>query len=126
VLGWEIFIKEKSPSNVAIAEESPSIATWRVSLGGTQWLDDLAAEGLARDPGGNGYLPAMRCLLGYSPPLSVEVCHATVVRLYWATTRAARAEVHRSFGADTHRRGRRAREHTSCGALTVRAGQLRR
>ena len=34
----------------------------------------------------------------------------------------------RSFDADTHRQGAasRARVHTSCGALPVRAGQLRR
>ncbi len=34
----------------------------------------------------------------------------------------------KSFDADTHRQGAasRAREHTSCGALPVRAGQLRR
>jgi hypothetical protein len=40
--------------------------------------------------------------------------------------RAKRAN--RSFDADTHRQGAasRAREHRSCGALPVRAGQLRR
>lgn len=34
----------------------------------------------------------------------------------------------RSFDTDTHRQGAasRAREHTSCSALPVRAGQLRR
>jgi hypothetical protein len=34
----------------------------------------------------------------------------------------------RSFDADTHRQGAasRAREHSPCGALPVRAGQLRR
>jgi len=34
----------------------------------------------------------------------------------------------RSFDADTHRQGAasRAQEHTPCGALPVRAGQLRR
>jgi hypothetical protein len=34
----------------------------------------------------------------------------------------------RSFDTDTHRQGAAsgAREHTSCGALPVRAGQLRR
>jgi hypothetical protein len=42
--------------------------------------------------------------------------------------RVRRSLSNRSFDADTHRQGAasRAREHTSCGTLPARAGQLRR
>ena len=45
-----------------------------------------------------------------------------------AVTKVAPVMPNRSFEADTHREGTasRAREHKSCGALAVRAGQLQR
>lgn len=56
MLGWEIFIHRSIPGEDPPAPRSASLlASWTTGVGGTQWLDDLAARGEIEDLGGNGY-----------------------------------------------------------------------
>lgn len=48
MLGWEILVTPKS-------DDKRLLASWKVGLGGTAWLDELAKKGLAKDLGGDGY-----------------------------------------------------------------------
>lgn len=46
MLGWQVYVKQKSDT---------LIASWCVGIGGLDWLDGLVKQGLAQDLGGNGY-----------------------------------------------------------------------
>jgi hypothetical protein len=46
MLGWQVYVKQ---------EPDTLIASWRIGMGGLDWLDSLVKQGLAQDLGGNGY-----------------------------------------------------------------------
>lgn len=53
-LGWEIFVERQSDVGAADRKpQAPPLARWQTSLGGTKWLTDLVARGLATDLGGD-------------------------------------------------------------------------
>jgi len=50
MLGWEAFVFRQP-----VGGERVLLASWRTSVFGLRWLDDLVAAGKAFDLGGNGY-----------------------------------------------------------------------
>jgi hypothetical protein len=50
MLGWEAFVFRQP-----VDGERVLLASWRTSVFGLKWLDDLASAGKAFDLGGNGY-----------------------------------------------------------------------
>ena len=56
MLCWEVFIStQASPARGAVVATEPALAIWLAGLGGTKWVDDLVAKGIAQDLGGDGY-----------------------------------------------------------------------
>lgn len=55
-MGWEFFVERQSDVGAAggMPEATP-LARWQLGLGGTTWLAELVARGLATDLGGQGY-----------------------------------------------------------------------
>jgi hypothetical protein len=50
MLGWELFVTRQSDP-----ADAKALASWSAGLNGTDWLDELVANGKAADLGGNGY-----------------------------------------------------------------------
>lgn len=56
MLGWEFFISEQVASGSASPQaKQPTLARWKASLEGIDWVNKLVLEGLASDLGGDGY-----------------------------------------------------------------------
>ena len=56
MLGWEFFVRKQSYAGAdGHAAEGAPLASWKASLGGTQWIDDLVTNSKAADLGGDGY-----------------------------------------------------------------------
>ncbi len=60
MLGWEIFIHTEFNESTDQADwhwpkEENVLATWRTSVGGVNWLNDLVKQNKARFLGGAGY-----------------------------------------------------------------------
>jgi hypothetical protein len=51
MLGWEFFVTREADQKTS----RPLLASWQTGLGGTDWIDDLVAKGVATNLGGNGY-----------------------------------------------------------------------
>lgn len=55
MLGWLIVISIADGGAPVKAGDVRTLATWRSSVGGTDWIDVLVEQGLAKFDAGNGY-----------------------------------------------------------------------
>ena len=56
MLGWELFIQVRGgDTSVSDDDHQRALASWRAGISGTEWIEELVANGEAVDQGGNGY-----------------------------------------------------------------------
>lgn len=69
MLGWEYFIKRRQNSQL--------LGRWVTLATGSLWIDDMAAKGMAKSLGGDGYpyqyeLPARNLIVAYEDGIAID------------------------------------------------------